>query len=79
MDDCAEAHGRSRRSDAQCFPDLIAIAQRNPEVIIELKSLVADLAQAKGIPSQADGITDEQLFSQICQQRRAAHKHHSFA
>jgi protein involved in polysaccharide export with SLBB domain len=44
---------------------IIAIAQRNPEVIIEIKSLVADLAQAKGIPTQADGITDEQLFSQI--------------
>jgi protein involved in polysaccharide export with SLBB domain len=46
-------------------PQIIDLAQQNPEVILELKSLVADLAQAKGIPSQADGITDEQLFSQI--------------
>jgi len=46
-------------------PQIIAIAQENPEVIVELKSLMSDLAQAKGIPSQVDGITDEQLFSQI--------------
>ena len=44
---------------------IIKIAQENPEVILELKSLVADSAQAKGITSQADEITDEQLFSQI--------------
>ncbi len=44
---------------------IIAIAQQNSEVILELKSLLADSMQAKGIPSQAETITDEQLFSQI--------------
>lgn len=50
-------------------PQIIAIAQQNPDVILELKSLVADLAQARGIPSQADGITDDQLFSQIARDK----------
>ena len=44
---------------------IIAIAQQNPEVMLEIKSLVADSAQAKGVPSQAETITDEQLFNQI--------------
>jgi len=44
---------------------IIAIAQENPEVILEFKSLLADLMQAKGIPTQADAITDEVLFDQI--------------
>jgi len=44
---------------------IIAIAEDNPEVILELKSLMADRSQAKGITSQADGISDEQLFDQI--------------
>ena len=48
---------------------IIAIAQENPEVILELKSLMADTAQAKGITSQADGITDEQLFEQIARSK----------
>jgi protein involved in polysaccharide export with SLBB domain len=44
---------------------IIAIAQKNPEVILELKSFLADSAQAEGIPAQADAITDEELFTQI--------------
>jgi len=42
-----------------------AILQQKPEVIIELKSLVADQLQQQGINTQADSITDEMLFSQI--------------
>jgi protein involved in polysaccharide export with SLBB domain len=44
---------------------IITIAQENSEVILEIKSLLADSMQAKGIPSQAESITDEQLYSQI--------------
>lgn len=44
---------------------IITIAQENPEVILELKSLLADFQQAKGIQAQAEVISDEQLFSQV--------------
>jgi protein involved in polysaccharide export with SLBB domain len=42
-----------------------AVLQRRPEVVIELKSFVADQAQQKGVSLQADSITDEMLYSQI--------------
>jgi protein involved in polysaccharide export with SLBB domain len=44
---------------------IIAILQQNPEVVIELKSLLADQLQQQGIPTQADSITDEMLYGQI--------------
>lgn len=44
---------------------IVAIAQENPEVILELKSLLADSMQAKGLTTQAEAITDEELFKQI--------------
>lgn len=42
-----------------------AVLQRRPEVVVELKSFVADQAQQKGVPLQADSITDEMLYTQI--------------
>jgi protein involved in polysaccharide export with SLBB domain len=42
-----------------------AVLQQKPELIVELKSLVADQLQQQGIKIQADSITDEMLFSQI--------------
>jgi protein involved in polysaccharide export with SLBB domain len=42
-----------------------AVLQRRPEVVIELKSFVADQAQQQGITLQADSITDEMLYTQI--------------
>jgi len=42
-----------------------AVLQRRPEVVTELKSFVADQAQQKGVPLQADSITDEMLYAQI--------------
>ncbi len=41
------------------------ILQQKPEVVVELKSLVADQLTQQGINTQADAITDEMLFSQI--------------
>jgi protein involved in polysaccharide export with SLBB domain len=41
------------------------ILQQRPEVVIELKSLVAEQLQQQGINTQADAITDEMLFGQI--------------
>jgi protein involved in polysaccharide export with SLBB domain len=44
---------------------IVAIAQENSEIIIELKSVLADSMQARGSTILADEITDEQLFGQI--------------
>lgn len=44
---------------------IIAISQENSEVVLELKSQLADSLQAKGSTVLADEITDEQLFDQI--------------
>jgi len=50
-------------------PQIIAMAQQNPAVIVELKSMVAEWMQAKGITLQAEAITDEQFFSQVASSR----------
>jgi protein involved in polysaccharide export with SLBB domain len=43
----------------------MSIARGNPEVMLELKSYLADSLQAKGIPTQAGSISDEQVYTQI--------------
>ena len=44
---------------------IIAILQERPEVVVELKSLVADQMQQQGVQIQPDSITDEMLYNQI--------------
>jgi protein involved in polysaccharide export with SLBB domain len=44
---------------------ILAILQQNPDAVIELKSLMADLSQQQGTPIQADSITDQMLYSKI--------------
>ena len=44
---------------------IISILQQKPELVAELKSLVADQLQQQGIQTQADSISDEMLLSQI--------------
>src|SRR5271156_4508496 len=44
---------------------IITILQQRPELVVELKSLVADQLQQQGIQTQADSISDEMLLSQI--------------
>jgi protein involved in polysaccharide export with SLBB domain len=44
---------------------ILAILQEKPEVVIELKSLLADRLTEQGVPTQPDSITDETLYSQI--------------
>jgi protein involved in polysaccharide export with SLBB domain len=44
---------------------IIAILQQRPEVVVELKSLLADQMQQQGVQIQADSITDEMLYNQI--------------
>ncbi|HEX4582147.1 MAG TPA: SLBB domain-containing protein [Acidobacteriaceae bacterium] len=44
---------------------IFAILQDQPDALVELKSLMADLAQQQGTPLQADSITDQMLYSKI--------------
>ena len=44
---------------------IFAILWEQPEALVELKSLLADLAQQQGSPIQADAITDDMLYSKI--------------
>ena len=44
---------------------IISILQQRPEVVVELKSMVADWMQRQGAEVPADEITDEMLYSQI--------------
>jgi len=44
---------------------IIAILQQRPEVVIELKSMLADELQQQGTQVRADDITDEMLYNQI--------------
>ncbi|AXC11263.1 Capsular polysaccharide export system protein KpsC [Acidisarcina polymorpha] len=44
---------------------IFAVLQEEPDTIVELKSLVSDLAQQQGTPIQPDSITDEMLYSKI--------------
>ncbi len=44
---------------------IISILQQKPDLVVELKSMVADQLTQQGIPTQADSITDEMLLSQI--------------
>ncbi|HEX3472402.1 MAG TPA: SLBB domain-containing protein, partial [Silvibacterium sp.] len=42
-----------------------AVLQQQPDALIELKSLMADMAQQQGATLQADSITDQMLYSKI--------------
>jgi protein involved in polysaccharide export with SLBB domain len=69
-EDLTSASTDSRSSDFSARSSLTAtqinsILQQRPELIVELKSLLADQLQQQGIKIQADSITDEMLFSQI--------------
>jgi protein involved in polysaccharide export with SLBB domain len=44
---------------------ILNILQEQPDALVELKSLVADLSQQQGTPIQQDSITDEMLYSRI--------------
>ena len=57
----ADSNPRNALTAAQ----INAVLQQKPEIVVELKSLVADQLTQQGINTQADSITDEMLFSQI--------------
>jgi hypothetical protein len=45
--------------------EIMAVLQEQPDALVELKSLVADLATQQGTPLQPDSISDEMLYSKI--------------
>ena len=53
------------RSTSLSTEDIFSILQEQPDALVELKALVADLAQQQGTPVQPDAITDEMLYSRI--------------
>jgi protein involved in polysaccharide export with SLBB domain len=44
---------------------ILTILQQQPDALVELKSLMADLSQQQGTPLQPDTITDQMLYSKI--------------
>jgi protein involved in polysaccharide export with SLBB domain len=54
------AGGRSLSPD-----EIFSILQQQPDALVELKSLMADLAQQQGTPVQPDSITDQMLYGKI--------------
>lgn len=44
---------------------ILAVLQQQPDALVELKSLMADLAQQQGTQLQSDAITDQMLYSKI--------------
>ena len=44
---------------------ILSILQARPEVVVELKSFIADALQQQGTPVQPDAISDQMLYNQI--------------
>jgi protein involved in polysaccharide export with SLBB domain len=44
---------------------LIQVLSNNPEVMVEVKSVIADEAQQQGVSVQPDALTDQQVYSQL--------------
>lgn len=44
---------------------LIQVLRNNPEVMVEVKSVIADEVQQNGVSIQPDALTDQQVYSQL--------------
>ncbi len=44
---------------------LIRVLRNNPDVMVEVKSVVADAARLQGVSVQPDALTDQQVYSQL--------------
>jgi protein involved in polysaccharide export with SLBB domain len=49
---------------------LITMMRSNPELMVEVKSLVSEQASQQGITVQADSLTDEEVFAQVYSNRQ---------
>jgi len=45
--------------------DLIQLLRGNPEVMVEVKSVVSDSAQQEGVSIQPDALTDQQVYARL--------------
>jgi protein involved in polysaccharide export with SLBB domain len=67
----SEVGAGSRIGQGSGFPSslssgqIFAVLQNNPDALVELKSLMSELARQEGTPIQEDSITDEMLYSKI--------------
>jgi protein involved in polysaccharide export with SLBB domain len=69
--DTSDDHGTSTSSSRSVTPltlssdQIIHILQQNPDLVVELKSQVADRLQQQGTPIDANDISDQMLYNQI--------------
>jgi protein involved in polysaccharide export with SLBB domain len=64
-DSSSSAGSQLNQQTSLTASQIITILQQKPDLVEELKSMVADQLQQQGVPTQADSITDEMLYSQI--------------
>jgi protein involved in polysaccharide export with SLBB domain len=57
--------GRDASAAPLSADQIFAVLDQQPDAIVELKSLIADLAQQQGTSLQPDSITDQMLYSRI--------------
>lgn len=66
----ANAQGFSGGNTVLSAGQIMMILQQRPELVVELKSYVADNLQQQGTPVQPESISDEALYSQIATNRQ---------
>ncbi|HWZ50544.1 MAG TPA: SLBB domain-containing protein [Granulicella sp.] len=61
------AEGSKAQGTSIALPasEIINLLEQRPEVVVELKSLLADVLQRQGSEIQADDISDEMLYEQV--------------
>lgn len=55
----------SSRDAGMPAEQLIQVLRGNPEVMVEVKSVIADAAQQQGLSVQPDALTDQQVYAQL--------------
>ena len=71
--DSGLAAGQSDGNDsgmALSARQLVTMMRSNPELMVEVKSLVAEHAQQEGKTIQADSLTDEEVYAQVYSNRQ---------
>jgi protein involved in polysaccharide export with SLBB domain len=61
----ARGPGTASATLAPTFREIVRVLQQNPDLIVEVKSLVADKMAGQGLQVNPNDITDEMLYNQI--------------
>ncbi|HXE04620.1 MAG TPA: SLBB domain-containing protein [Bryobacteraceae bacterium] len=62
----ATANSESSSADVSMPTEaLIQVLRNNPQIMVEVKSVIADDAQQRGVSIQPDALTDQQVYSQL--------------